>query len=95
MEELLLNINVTSHMIYLSLILLVIGKGLKELYFIPNWSIIWILMFISLIINFVFFGITFETLFEAILAVALSTVIYQAYKQTNEGVKSFKQNKVL
>ena len=52
-------------------------------------------MFISLIINFVFFGITFETLFEAILAVALSTVIYQAYKQTNEGVKSFKQNKVL
>ncbi len=92
MEELLSNINITSHMLYLSLILVVIGNGLKQTIYIANWSILWILMTISIIINFVFFGIRFETLFEAVVAVALSTVIYQFYKQTNEGVRDYRQN---
>ena len=93
MEELLIDINVTTQMIYLALILVVIGKGLKELYFIAKWSIIWILMAISIIINFVFFGASFETLFEAVIAVSLSTVIYQTYKQTNEGLRCYRRSR--
>lgn len=93
MEEFLLEIDITPHMIYLALILMVIGKGLKELNFIAKWSVIWILMTISLIINFIFFGVTFKIFFEAILAVSLSTVIYQTYKQTNKGFRSLRNNK--
>lgn len=93
MEEFLLEIDITPHMIYLALILMVIGKGLKELNFIAKWSVIWILMTISLIINFIFFGVAFKTFFEAILAVSLSTVIYQTYKQTNKGFRSLRNNK--
>lgn len=94
MEDFLLGIDITPHMIYLALILMVIGRGLKESTFIAKWSIIWILMVISLIINFTFKGFSFENLFEAVLAVSLSTVIYQTYKQTNKGFRSLRVNKI-
>lgn len=93
MEEFLLGIDITPHMIYLALILMIIGKGLKELKFIAKWSIIWILIAISLIINFIFGGVNFKNFFEAILAVSLSTVIYQTYKQTNKGYRNLRANR--
>ena len=89
MEELLLDISVTSQMLYLAFILLIIGKGLKAAPFIQNWSILWILLAISLIVTFVFNGISFKTFFEAFVATALSTTIYQTYKQTGKGFASF------
>ena len=91
MEDFLFNIDVTPQMVYLAAILLVIGKGLKETPFIKNWSIVWILMAISIIVNFVFSGITLFVLFEAVIATSLATVIYQAYKQTNEGIRNSKK----
>ena len=89
MNDLLLNIEITPQMVYLSLILLVIGKGLKNVPFIENWSIIWILIAISMIVNFVFYGISFETLVESFIAVSLTTTLYQTYKQTGRGFTSF------
>jgi hypothetical protein len=93
MEDLLLNVNVTPHMVYLALILLVIGKGLKDTPIIENYLIIWILMAISIIVNFVFFGVKFETLLEAMVATSIATAIYQTYKQTNEGVRAYRSRR--
>ena len=91
MEDLLFRIEITPQLIYLSLILLVIGNGLKDVPFIPKWAIIWILISISILVQFVFVGINFQSLFEAIMAASLSTMLYQLYKQTKKGVRSNKE----
>lgn len=93
MEDLLFKITVTSQTIYLSLILIVIGNGLKEIPFIKKWMIIWILMTISILVEFVFFGINFQSLFEAIISTSLSTMTYQAYKQTKKGIAEIRGQK--
>ncbi|MDD2490113.1 MAG: phage holin family protein [Bacilli bacterium] len=91
MEDLLFNVDVTPHMIYLSLILLVLGRALKELSFIGNWAILWILLVISIVINFVFVDFPFASLFEAIISTSLAVTLHQTYKQTNEGVKMIRK----
>lgn len=93
MEDLLFKITITSQIIYLSLILIVIGNGLKEIPFIRKWMIIWILMTISILVEFVFFGINFQSLFEAIISTSLSTMTYQAYKQTKKGIAEIRGQK--
>lgn len=93
MEDLLFKITITSQIIYLSLILIVIGNGLKEIPFIKKWMIIWILMTISILVEFVFFGIKFQSLFEAIISTSLSTMTYQAYKQTKKGIAEIRGQK--
>ncbi|MGI6329717.1 MAG: phage holin family protein [Bacilli bacterium] len=93
MEEFLFNIDLTSKMVYLAVILLVIGKGLKGMSYIDNWLIIWILLVISLIISFVFSGFSFDSLLEAFIATSIAVTSHQVYKQTNEGIRLTKRNK--
>lgn len=88
MEDLLFKIEITPQIIYLSLILLVIGNGLKDIPFVPKWIIIWILMAISISVQFVFVGIAFQSLFEAVMASSLSTMIYQLYKQSKRSASN-------
>ncbi len=92
MEDFLLNVDITPNMIYLSLILFVIGKALKDVPFIENWTIIWILMFISIFVNFSFAGIKFDSLFEALISTSLAVTFHQTCKQTNKGYKMFRKN---
>lgn len=93
MEDLLFMIEITPQIIYLSFILIVIGQGLKDIPFIQNWMIIWILITIAILVQFVFIGISFQSLFEAIISVSLSTILYQVYKQTKKGIKEAKGTK--
>ena len=93
MEDLLFSIEITPQIIYLSLILLVIGNGLKDVPFIKKWMIIWILITISILVEFVFVGISFQSLFEAVISSSLSTMIYQAYKQTRKGIREARMRK--
>lgn len=93
MEDLLFSIEITPQIIYLSLILLVIGNGLKDVPFIKKWMIIWILITISILVEFVFVGISFQSLFEAVISSSLSTMIYQAYKQTRKGIREVRMRK--
>ena len=48
--------------IYLSIILLVMGEGLKNLEFIRKNMVIWLLLIISVIVNFIFYVIKIKTL---------------------------------
>ena len=93
MEDLLFKIEITPQIIYLSLILLVIGNGLKDVPFIKKWMVIWILIVISIMVEFVFIGISFQSLFEAIISSSLSTMVYQAYKQTRKGIREIRMQK--
>ena len=51
--------------IYLSIILLVMGEGLKNLEFIRKNMVIWLLLIISVIVNFIFYGININTFLES------------------------------
>ncbi|MDD2469411.1 MAG: phage holin family protein [Bacilli bacterium] len=93
MEDLLFRVDITSQIIYLSLILLVIGNGLKDIPFIKKWMIIWILLIISITVEFVFVNVSFNSLFEAVIAASLSTMIYQLYKQAKKGIKELRTRK--
>lgn len=87
MEEFFLNVNITPQTIYLAIILIVIGEGLKALPFIKKWMVIWVLIVISILINFIFYGIKFDTLFEAFIATSIATFGYDAYIQTKKGIR--------
>jgi ATP/ADP translocase len=87
MEEFFLSVNVTPQTLYLAIMLVVIGQGLKTLPFIKKWMIIWTLTIISILINFIFYGISFSTLFEAIIATSISVFGYDAYIETKKGIR--------
>ena len=61
--------------IYLSIILLVMGEGLKNLEFIRKNMVIWLLLIISVIVNFIFYGININTFLESIIATSLATFL--------------------
>jgi len=84
MEELLLGLNLSDRVIYLSIMLIVIGEGLKGLEFVKKYMVIWILLLFSVLINFVFNGITFNTLFEAFTATAFATFAYNLIKSVKK-----------
>lgn len=84
MKEFLLNISITEQTIYLAIVLLVIGEGLKGLDFIKKKTIIWLLLLISVIINFIFYGISIYTFIESIIATSLATFIYDLIKVTKK-----------
>lgn len=64
---------------YLTVILLIIKEGLKNLEFINNKFILLYLMIISLLINFIFYGISFETMFESIVSVSFVILLCEIY----------------
>lgn len=68
--------------LYLAIILLVIGQGLKGLEFVKKEMIIWLLAIISISINFIFYGISITTLIEALIATSISVFLYDLIKQT-------------
>jgi len=72
--------NFTIQIFYLTVILLVIKEGLKNLEFINNRYIIFYLMLISLIINFIFYGINIKTFIEALISVSFVTLITDIYR---------------
>lgn len=71
--------NVTMQIFYLTIILLVIKEGLKNLEFVNNKFIILYLIVISLLINFIFYGISLSTIFESIISVSFVVFIQEIY----------------
>lgn len=82
MEDFLFNISLNEQTLYLAVILLVLGEGLKGLSFVKKQYVIWILLAISIIINFIFHGVTFYTLFESVIATSLSVFAYDLIKES-------------
>ena len=64
---------------YLTIILLVIEEGLKNLEFVNNKFILLYLLVISLLINFIFYGISLSTIFESIISVSFVVFIHEIY----------------
>jgi hypothetical protein len=93
MEDLLFTVEITPQIIYLTLILIVIGNGLKDVPFIEKWMIIWVLLTISILVEFTFLGINFKSLFEAVMSSSFATMAYQTYKQTKIGVRLIRNRK--
>ena len=65
---------------YLTVILLVIKEGLKNLEFVNNKFVIVYLIVISLLVNFIFYGISLKTIFESIISVSFTVLIEEIYK---------------
>ena len=65
---------------YLTIILLVIKEGLKNLEFIDSEFILLYLIVISLLINFIFYGISLSTIFESIISVSFVVLLEEIYK---------------
>lgn len=76
----LFSFNVTMELFYLTIMLLVISYGIKNLEFIDNRFILFYLLIISALVNFIFKGISICTLFESIVAVSLVLLIREIYK---------------
>ena len=76
----LFSFNVTMELFYLTIMLLVISYGIKNLEFIDNRFILFYLLIISALINFIFNGISFCTFFESIVSVSLVLLIREIYK---------------
>mgnify|MGYP003298730077 CR=1 FL=1 len=80
MGDKLILFNFTIQILYLTIILLVIKEGLKNLEFINNRYIIFYLIIISLLINFIFYGISIKTFIEALISVSFVTLICEIYR---------------
>ena len=65
---------------YLTINLLIIIVGLKNLEFINNKFILLYLTLISLIINFIFYGISLKTIFESIISVSFVLFLEEIYR---------------
>ena len=78
--------------IYLSIILLVMGEGLKNLEFIRKNMVIWLLLIISVIVNFIFYGININTFLESIIATSLATFLYDCIKNIRNSIKNRKEH---
>lgn len=76
----LFSFNVTMELFYLTIMLLVISYGIKNLEFIDNKFILFYLLTISILVNFIFNGISFCTLFESIVSVSLVLLVRDIYK---------------
>ena len=77
----LFSFNVTTELFYLTIMLLVISYGIKNLEFIDNRFILLYLLIISVLVNFIFNGISTCTLFESIVSVSLVVLIQEIYKK--------------
>lgn len=64
---------------YLTIILLIIKEGLKNLEFINNKFILLYLIIIGLLINFIFYGISLKTIFESLISVSFTVFIKEIY----------------
>lgn len=78
--------------IYLSIILLVMGEGLKNLEFVRKNMVIWLLLIISVIVNFIFYGININTFLESIIATSLATFLYDCIKNIRNSIKNRKEH---
>jgi len=76
----LFNMEVTMQIFYLTIILLIIKEGLKNLEFVNNKFILLYLIIISLFINFIFYGISLKTIFESIVSVSFMVFLCEIYK---------------
>ena len=76
----LFNMEVTMQIFYLTIILLIIKYGLKNLEFIEHKYILLYLIIISFLVNFIFYGISLPTIFESIVSVSFVVFIEEIYK---------------
>ncbi len=83
MEDILSRVVINNNIIGLSIVLVIIGKALKNSPMIPNYLILWILIIISisfsLLTNF-----SIQSFIEGFIAVSLANTYHQTYKQTKE-----------
>lgn len=82
-----MSLNFNEQIIYLAIVLIVLGEGLKGLSFIKKELIIFLLLIMSMCINFIFYKISAQTLFESIIATSLSVFIYDIIKQVKKLLK--------
>lgn len=87
MNNFLMSLNFNEQIIYLAIVLIVLGEGLKGLSFIKKELIIFLLLIMSMCINFIFYKISAQTLFESIIATSLSVFIYDIIKQVKKLLK--------
>ena len=90
MNEVLMNIDITQRTIYLAIILVIMGEGLKNISFIRKWMVLWLLFIVSVLINFLFYGISFSTFFGALIAISFAVFVYDAYMQTKKGINEIR-----
>lgn len=76
----LFNMEVTMQIFYLTIILLIIKYGLKNLEFIEHKYILLYLIIISFLVNFIFYGISLSTIFESLVSVSFVVFIEEIYK---------------
>ncbi len=92
MEDLLSRVVLNNNIIGLSIVLVVLGKALKNSPKIPSYLILWILIgigaFLSLLLNF-----SIEGLIEGFIAVSLANTYHQTFKQTREMVRGISRTK--
>lgn len=81
MENILNHIIINSNVISLSILLLILGKVLKNSPFIPNYFILWIIIFIGILLSLIS-NFSLHSVIEGLIAVSLANLYYQIYKQT-------------
>jgi len=83
MEDILSRVVINNNIIGLSIVLVVIGKALKTSRVIPNYLILWILIGIGVVLSLLS-DFSIKSFIEGFIAVSLSNIYHQTYKQTKE-----------
>lgn len=78
------NIVLSIETLYLSMVLLIMGEGLKGLQFVNRRHVIWLLLIISILVNFIFRGFSVNSFFEAFIATSIAVFIYNIIKETKK-----------
>ncbi|MDD4035751.1 MAG: phage holin family protein [Bacilli bacterium] len=92
MENILNEVIINNEIIGLSIVLVVLGKALKESPGIPNYLILWILIIISLILSLIS-SFSVASIIEGFIAVSLANTYHQTYKQTKEMVNDIRRHR--
>lgn len=81
MENILNHIIINSNVISLSILLLILGKVLKNSPFIPNYFILWLIIFIGIFLSLIS-NFSLHSVIEGLIATSLANLYHQIYKQT-------------
>lgn len=92
MGNILSEVIINNEIIGLSIVLVILGKALKDSQCIPNYLILWILIIISLILNLIS-SFTVASIIEGFIAVSLANTYHQTYKQTKKMATSIRKRR--
>lgn len=71
-------------MLVVTVVLFLLGLGLKTTPMIKDWMIVWILPAVGIVFGLGMLGISFGSVIQGILAAAISVLTHQIWKQTKE-----------